>query len=463
MIRRKCRMNKLFGTDGIRGIANAYPITPEVGVALGRAVVHHCGQKGGPRSAVIGRDTRGSGQMLALAVASGILSAGGDTHMVGQIPTPGLAFLTRSFRAGMGIVISASHNPHEYNGFKLFSSEGFKLSEDEERGIEKRIHSSETPPAGIPPGRAKFPEKAWQPYAEYLEKTFPDSLKLKGINLVLDCANGAVFQVAPALFERLGAATVILSAEPDGRNINDHCGSQYPEVLREEVLKTGAQAGLAFDGDGDRLVAVDEKGTTFTGDQLLAICAGMLKGQDGLKNNLVVSTIMSNMGLGFALKEMGIQLATAGVGDRHVMEAMKKRGAILGGEESGHIIFLNHHTTGDGILSALQLLSAMQWFDKPLSELGRMMTVFPQALLNVPVREKREFSAVPGLPDRIRQVEEALGSRGRVVVRYSGTEPLCRVMVEGENREDVERYADEIAGVIGEALSYSNSSDSSVG
>ncbi len=456
-------MTRLFGTDGIRGIANAYPITPVMGVGLGRAVVRLCVQKGVPCSAVIGRDTRASGQMLALAVASGILSAGGDTHMVGQIPTPGVAFLTRSFRAGIGIVISASHNPCEYNGFKLFSSGGFKLSEDEESEIEERIHSSEAAPGGAYPGRAEFPEEAWQQYVEYLEKRLSDPLALKGTRLVLDCANGAAFQTAPVLFERLGASTVILSAEPDGRNINDHCGSQHPELLREEVLKTGAQAGLAFDGDGDRLVAVDEKGSIFTGDQILAICAGMLKGQDGLANNLVVSTIMSNMGLGFALKEMGIQLATTGVGDRHVMEAMKERGAILGGEESGHIIFLNHHTTGDGILSALQLLSAMQWFDKPLSELGSMMTVFPQALLSVPVGEKREFSVVPGLQKLIRRVEGELGSRGRVVVRYSGTEPLCRVMVEGERRDEVEQYAEEIAHAIGKTLTYSNSSDSSVG
>ncbi|MFZ0447654.1 MAG: phosphoglucosamine mutase [Desulfatiglandaceae bacterium] len=456
-------MSNLFGTDGIRGIANAYPITPEVGVRLGRAVVRRCRRKGTPCSAVIGRDTRASGQMLALAVASGVLSAGGNAYMVGQVPTPGVAYLTRSFRAGMGIVISASHNPHEYNGFKLFSSKGFKLSEDEETGIEERIHASEAPHSETHPGRAEFPKETWRQCVGYLERSFPDHLTLKGTKLVLDCANGAAFQVAPALFERLGATAVILSSVPDGININDHCGSQYPEAVREEVLKTGAQAGLAFDGDGDRLVAVDEKGSIFTGDQILAICAGMLKGQDALQNNLVVSTIMSNMGLGFALREMGIQLATTGVGDRHVMEAMKERKAIVGGEESGHIIFLNHHTTGDGILSALQLLSAMQWFDKPLSELGRMMTVFPQALLNVPVREKREFAAVPGLPEVIRHVEEALGSRGRVVVRYSGTEPLCRVMVEGENKDDVERYAEEIAGVIGQALSYSNSSDSSAG
>jgi phosphoglucosamine mutase len=456
-------MNRLFGTDGIRGIANTYPITPEMGIRLGRAVVHRCRQSGAPCSAVIGRDTRDSGQMLALAVASGVLSSGGKAYMVGQVPTPGVAYLTRSFQAGMGIVISASHNPHAYNGFKLFSSEGFKLSEDEETGIEERIHASETEPAGTRPGRAEFAEEAWLQCVEYLERTFPAHLTLKGTRLVLDCANGSSFRVAPALFQKLGATAVTLSARPDGRNINDHCGSQYPEAVREEVLRSGGQAGLAFDGDGDRLVAVDEKGSILTGDQILAICAGMLKGQDALENNLVVSTVMSNMGLGFALKEMGIQLATTGVGDRRVMEAMKERKAVLGGEESGHLIFLNHHTTGDGILSALQLLSAMQWFDRPLSELGGMMTVFPQALRNVPVRERRELSAVPGLLEMIREVEEALAPRGRVLVRYSGTEPLCRVMVEGEKGDEVKRYAGEIADVIEEALGYSNSSDSSAG
>jgi len=441
-------MTRLFGTDGIRGIANRYPITPEMGIHLGRAVVRFCRQMDSPPSVVIGRDTRGSGEMLAFAVASGVLSAGGKTFMVGQIPTPGVAYLVRSLHTGAGVVLSASHNPQEYNGFKLFSCDGFKLSDIEESQIESLILSSKEPPEETSPGRAEGVEKAWQQYMDFLGKTFPSGQTLNGIRLVIDCANGAAFQVAPALLKKLGAAVVTLFARPDGRNINDRCGSQHPEVLQQEVLKTGAKAGLAFDGDGDRLVAVDEKGSVLSGDQILAVCARMLKEQGALKNNLVVSTVMSNMGLRFALKDMGIQHVTTRVGDRYVMEAMKENDAILGGENSGHIIFLNHHSTGDGILSSLQLLSAMLWFEKPLSELGTIMTIFPQALINVPVREKPDFASIPELEKMVQQVEGALGDRGRVLVRYSGTEPLCRVMVEGENRERVEQYAAEIAEKI---------------
>jgi phosphoglucosamine mutase len=269
---------------------------------------------------------------------------------------------------------------------------------------------------------------------------------------VLDCANGATSGIAPALFQKLGAAVTPLFTRPDGININDRCGSQYPEALRNEVLKTGAQAGLAFDGDGDRLIAVDEKGSVLSGDQILAISAWLLKEQGKLRNRVVVSTIMSNMGLQFALKDMGVRHVTTRVGDRFVVEAMKEEGAVLGGENSGHIIFLDHHTTGDGMVSALQLLSAMLRSGRRLSDLGSMMTIFPQVLINVPVRDKPDFAAVPELEKVIRNVEKALGGRGRTLVRYSGTEPLCRVMVEGENGEDVERYAEEIAETIGQAI-----------
>jgi phosphoglucosamine mutase len=452
VIKEKRIVMKLFGTDGIRGIANSFPVTPEVGTSLGRAVVDYCRRTGRPPVVVIGRDTRSSGEMLAFGVAAGVLSTGGEVLFAGPIPTPGVAYLVRHFKAGAGVVLSASHNPCEYNGFKLFSADGFKLSDREEERIEETILSGEQRLGRGDTGRAVMREDARRLYLQFLEKAAARGQSLKGMRLVIDCANGAAFQVAPELFRKLGAAVKVLFVEPDGKNINDRCGSQHPEVLQQEVLKTGARAGLAFDGDGDRLVAVDEKGAVLSGDQIIAICARDLKDQGRLKNDLVVSTVMSNMGLRFALEEMGVQQVTTPVGDRYVMEAMKEKGAILGGEDSGHLIFLDHHTTGDGILSGLQLLAALLRSRKPLSELGRCMTVFPQVLINVRVREKPEIVSVPQLGEVIQRVEGALGDRGRVLVRYSGTEPLCRVMVEGENRDEVEQYAAEIAETIRQAI-----------
>lgn len=456
-------MTRLFGTDGIRGLANSYPITPEMGIKLGRAVVDYCRRNGAPRSVVIGRDTRGSGHMLSYALASGVLSAGATALLAGQVPTPGVAYLVRCLGAGSGIVVSASHNPHDYNGFKLFFAGGIKLSEREEGLMEEIIATSQGPLPGTAAGRAERVENAWRQYADFLTDTFPAHQTLKGVKLVLDCANGATSEIAPGLFQRLGAAVIPLFTRPDGININDRCGSQHPEALRHEVLKTEAQAGLAFDGDGDRVVAVDEKGSILSGDQILAICAWMLNEQGKLRNRMVVSTVMSNVGLQFALKDMGIRHVTSRVGDRFVVETMKEKGAVLGGENSGHIIFLDHHTTGDGMVSSLQLLSAMLLSGKSLSELGGMMTIFPQVLINVPVRDKPDLTTVPELQKVIRKVEKALGGRGRTLVRYSGTEPLCRVMVEGENGEDVKQYAGEIAEAVRRYLGYSNSSDSSAG
>lgn len=456
-------MSRLFGTDGIRGIANRHPVTPEVGVHLGRAVVEFCRRRSREPSVVIGRDTRSSGEMLSFAVAAGVLSAGGKAYMGGVVPTPGVAYLVSHFRAGAGVVLSASHNPHEYNGFKLFSADGFKLSDQEEDRIEEMIRAPEKYLKDGPSGRAEMREDGWRFYMGFLEKTVPGDQPLKGMSVVIDCANGATFQVAPRLFERLGATVTTLFAEPDGKNINEGCGSQHPALLQEEVLKSGASAGLAFDGDGDRLVAVDETGTVLSGDQVIAICAGNLKERGRLKNDLVVSTVMSNMGLRFALKDMGVEHVITAVGDRSVMEAMREKGAVLGGENSGHIIFLNHHTTGDGILSGLQLLTTQLRSGKRLSELASAMTIFPQVLINVPVSRKPDMGSIPEVGAVIQRVEQALGDRGRVLVRYSGTEPLCRVMVEGESGEEVKQYTKEIADTLEKALSYSNSSDSSAG
>lgn len=448
-------MKKLFGTDGIRGVANRYPIEPEFGVRLGRAVVDFCKGQGQRPSLVIGRDTRISGRMLEFSVIAGVLSAGGNVYQAGVLPTPGIAYLTRACGAGAGLVISASHNPYEYNGFKIFSHAGRKLSERLESEIENSILSPSDcrfPEKELPLDETKPLQDAEERYVGFLTSILPENSCGGNMHIVLDCAHGAAYRVAPALFRKLKVKCSILSVTPDGRNINRDCGSEHTEKLRAAVLREGADAGLAFDGDADRLVAVDEKGQILSGDQIMTICAKMLKENDELENNLVVSTVMSNIGFGLALERLGIQHAAASVGDRQVMEAMLERGAILGGEESGHIIFRQHHTTGDGLLSALQLLRAMRIFEQPLSELSKLMTRYPQTLVNVPVKRKDEIADIPQVAKAIANVEDKLDRRGRVLVRYSGTEPLCRVMIEGEDRGAIEKYAAEIAKIIKDEL-----------
>ncbi len=441
-------MTKLFGTDGIRGMANRDPITTEIALKLGRAAIRFCERKGLRPIIVIGRDTRESGKKLERSLVSGVISAGGKAFLTGEIPTPGVAFLTRELGGGAGIVISASHNPHEYNGFKVFSHEGFKLSNGEETEIEDMILSEVTPLPIKHSGHGDIIGDAWKRYVFFLKETLAGNDALKNMKIVIDCANGATWKAGPALFEGLGARIEVLFADPDGKNINLNCGSQYTETLKKKVLETGFDVGLAFDGDGDRLIAVDEKGQVLTGDQVLTICAKMLKNKGQLKNNLVVSTVMSNMGFRFALKDLGIEHASSPVGDRYVMEKMRAKGAVLGGEDSGHIIFFDHHTTGDGLISALQLLAAIKVFDQPLSGLATLMTVFPQTLINVPVKVKPDISGVPELAAVINSIEQKMGERGRVLVRYSGTEPVLRVMVEGEKEKDVERFAGNIAEVV---------------
>jgi phosphoglucosamine mutase len=459
-------MRKLFGTDGIRGIANQDPITPEMGLKLGRAVVQLCTESGAEPFVVIGRDTRISGQMLEHAIVSGVLSAGGDATQVGILPTPAVAYLTKQWNAGGGVVISASHNPYEYNGFKVFTREGYKLSEAVESQTEALMLSPGDLPAAeysVEPGRSETSRRAFNTYLSFLAETFPAGQALDDLKVVLDCANGATYRVAPALFKRLGARVEVIHADPDGRNINQDCGSEHPEYLSQEVLRTKAHLGLAFDGDGDRLIVVDETGRVLTGDQIMAICAKMLKEKGELAPPIVVSTVMSNLGFRFALEGLGLRHISTRVGDRYVMEAMRAEKARLGGENSGHIIFGLHHTTGDGLLSAVQLVLALKTFAQPLSQLSSLMTPFPQTLINVPVRRKPSVETVPEVFEAIKAVEEKLGERGRVLVRYSGTEPVCRVMVEGEEKERVDRYAREIAEVVGKNLAHSNSSDSSEG
>jgi phosphoglucosamine mutase len=389
--------------------------------------------------------------VLEDAVVSGILSMGAEPILVGELPTPGVAFITRDIGADAGIVISASHNPYQYNGFKIFSHEGYKPTDEMESEIEALIlegTSSPLPEVSSKSGEVKSMNEVGQRYLIFLRNTLPEKFTLKDMKVVLDCANGATYRVAPTLLERLDAQVEALFASPDGKNINQGCGSQHPETLRGRVLETGAHVGLAFDGDGDRLIAVDEKGNVLTGDQILAICAKTLKNRAELQNDIVVSTMMSNMGLGMTLKELGIEHVLSKVGDRYVLEEMRARKAVLGGEASGHIVFLQHHTTGDGLLSAMQLLSAVKASGQSLSQLASMMTIFPQTMINVAVKKKPELSSVPALAQIIQQVEKTLGDRGRVLLRYSGTEPVCRIMVEGESQEEIEAHARQIAEVV---------------
>jgi phosphoglucosamine mutase len=444
-------MGTLFGTDGVRGVANEYPMTAEMALKIGRATAHLFKRKGHTPLIIIGKDTRVSGYMLENALVAGICSMGVNALMAGPLPTPGIAFATTSMRADAGIVISASHNPFQDNGIKLFSRDGFKLADEKELEIEELVLSNNLDCLNPSPnelGKAYRIDDAKGRYIVFLKGAFPKDCTLEGTKLVLDCAHGATYKVAPETFFELGAEVTTLFNDPNGENINDHCGSQHPETLAEEVVKQEAAAGFAFDGDGDRCIAVDENGSVLTGDQIMAICANEMKKQGILANNLVVSTVMSNIGFGIALKELGISCLTTKVGDRYVLEEMKAKRASIGGEDSGHIIFLDHHTTGDGIITALQVLAAMKRTGKPLSELARVMKVYPQKLINVDVKSKPDLSAVPDIARIIADVEAQLGASGRVLVRYSGTQNMCRVMVEGPTHEQTEHYCRQISQVI---------------
>ncbi|MBN2178865.1 MAG: phosphoglucosamine mutase [Deltaproteobacteria bacterium] len=448
-------MGKLFGTDGVRGVANEYPMTSEMALKIGMATAHLFKRSGHQPRIIIGKDTRISGYMLEHALVSGICSMGVDAYLVGPMPTPGVAFLTNSMRADAGIVISASHNPFQDNGIKIFSSDGYKLPDEKELEIEDMVLSdtmTELHPSPRELGKAFNIEGARGRYIVFLKNTFPKEYTLEGMKIVLDTSNGATYRIGPKPFFEMGAEVHSIFSDPNGENINDECGSQHPEKLAEEVVKRGAHVGFAFDGDGDRLIAVDEKGGVLTGDQVIAICAKVMKEEGTLTNNLVVDTVMSNIGLGLALKDLGIEKATAPVGDRYVLEMMKEKGSSLGGEDSGHIIFLNHHTTGDGIISALQVLAAMKHEGKPLSELAGIMRVFPQKLINIDVKSKPDISTIPEIASVIEGVEEKLGDRGRVLVRYSGTQNMCRVMVEGPTDEETARFCETIADVVKEKL-----------
>ncbi|HPI93136.1 MAG TPA: phosphoglucosamine mutase [Deltaproteobacteria bacterium] len=448
-------MGRLFGTDGIRGVANVHPMTSEMALKVGRAIAYLSRREGHTPRILIGKDTRVSGYMLESALVSGICSMGADALMVGPMTTPGVAFLTVSMRADAGIVISASHNPYQDNGIKIFSRDGFKLPDSKEEEIEKVILSDDLSEFHAEPevvGKAYRIDDARGRYIVYLKRSFPEDCSLEGMKIVLDCANGATYRIAPEVFFELGAQVIPLFHEPDGKNINLGCGSQHPEGLAYEVVKNGADAGFAFDGDGDRVIAVDEKGDVLTGDHILALCALAMKRQGTLKNNLLVTTVMANLGLKTAMKEHDIDMSFTQVGDRYVLEEMLKKGSVIGGEQSGHIIYLNHHTSGDGIISALQVLRSMKTENRKLSELSKVMKVFPQKLINIDVKSKPDLDTIPEVKAAIEEVEAVLGEKGRVLVRYSGTQKMCRIMVEGPTEHETELYCTRIAGIIADRI-----------
>jgi len=430
---------KLFGTDGVRGRANYHPMTVEVAMLLGKAVAKVLRRHDGKHRVVIGKDTRLSCYMFENALVAGLNSMGVDTLMVGPFPTPGVAFITRAYRADAGIVISASHNPFYDNGIKIFTADGFKLPDSVEEEMEVMIASNDFDelPKDAEVGRNKRIADADGRYIEFIKATFPKGKTLKGLRIFLDCANGAAYRVAPLAFWELDAQVLVTGNEPDGVNINDQCGSLHPSVIQKGVIEHKADLGIALDGDGDRVIMVDEKGHLVDGDTLLAICAHELKRRGLLKNDRVVATVMTNFGVVKFLESLGVEVFLSKVGDRYVIQNMLTHKAFLGGEQSGHLIFLDHNTTGDGIVSALQMMRIMIESESTLSDLASCVKKFPQALLNVPVTKKIPMGELKKVQQVVSEVEKELGDRGRVLVRYSGTENLCRVMVEGPKKHRV--------------------------
>ena len=449
---------RLFGTDGIRGIANCDPMTPEMSLKLGKALTYilKMEKKDSKRTRiVIGKDTRLSGYMFEQAMSAGIISMGADVLLVGPLPTPAISFLTVSMRADAGVVISASHNPFVDNGIKFFDRFGFKLPDKKELEIEELVLSDRINRLNVPPsdiGKAWRLDDAQGRYVVFVKNTFPKDLTLEGLKIILDCANGAAYKVSPIVFQELGAEVITIGVRPDGKNINTDCGSINPELLKRKVKETGADLGIALDGDADRVIFCDEKGDEVDGDIVIAITADEMIRNNKLQKNTVVTTIMSNMSLETFIREKGGIVIRTPVGDRYVVEEMRIRGCNFGGEKSGHMIFLDHTTTGDGTLAALQLLAVMKRKEKKLSELAKIIELYPQVLLNVKVREKKPFQDIPQLEDLLLLSEQRLKERGRINLRYSGTESLARIMVEGENEALVYEVAEEIAYRIQQAI-----------
>lgn len=443
-------MTRLFGTDGVRGVANK-DLTPELAYKLGRAGAHVLAGDNVPKRLVVGRDTRVSGDMLEAALAAGICSTGVDVLTVGVIPTPAIALLTRELNAAGGVVISASHNPVEDNGIKFFGPSGYKLTDEKEQQIEQLLTDSSTQlpsPVGAGVGRIQRVTDADDRYIDFLKGTVTGDFN--GLKIVVDCANGAAYRVAPRVLEELGARVIPIFNTPDGGNINAGCGSTHPEKLQDAVVHHGADLGLAHDGDADRLIAVDHRGNLVDGDQIMVICARHLKAQNRLPKNTVVVTVMSNLGLHLAMREAGIEVLQTKVGDRYVLEELLHSGAVLGGEQSGHILFLDHSPTGDGVLTALQLLTVVKSTGCNLAELAGQMERLPQLLENVRVADKHQVMTSPALKESIAQMEKRLAGKGRVLVRPSGTESLVRVMAEGRDMEQLEAVVGELVNLIKE-------------
>lgn len=439
---------RLFGTDGVRGTAGVFPITPAIVLKLGQALGHVLRKKDNEMpKVVIGKDTRLSGYMVEQCLSAGLNSMGVSVQLVGPLPTPGIGFLATNMRADAGIVISASHNPYHDNGIKIFGSDGYKISDEMESEIEALVLDEDMTPllkSHDKIGRTKRIDDALGRYLVFVKNTFPLDMDLVGVRIVLDCANGAAYKVAPLVFEELGAEVIVIGNKPDGFNVNRKSGALYPEAVCEAVKQYRADIGICLDGDADRVILSDEKGQVVNGDHILAICALQLKEEDRLKNNTVVATHMSNIGLDQYLKSNGISLERVGVGDKYVMEKMRKDQLSLGGEQSGHIIFLDHSTTGDGMVAALKVLEASLKNKKKISGLKSSMKDYPQVLKNLRINERVPFETLPGYFEMVSDIEKQLRSRGRIFVRYSGTEPLIRVLIEAENLDLAQKCCDQV-------------------
>lgn len=452
--------HRLFGTDGIRGPANKFPMTPDIVLKVGQAMGYLLRQmprrKGDKRRVLIGKDTRLSGYMLEQALSSGLNSMGVGVQLTGPLPTPGIGFLARNMRVDAGIIISASHNAYYDNGIKIFGADGFKIPDSMEKEIERLVFMEDLTAhlaQGEDIGRARRIDDAAGRYIVYAKNTFPLTQSLEGMRVVLDCANGAAYKVAPAIFSELGADVIVLGDQPNGQNINDKAGALFPIRTCEAVVRYRADVGISLDGDADRVIMVDEKGEIVNGDHILAICAIHMAAKKTLKKNTIVATQMSNVGLDLAMKRQGIQVVRTDVGDKNVVEAMRQNDFNLGGEQSGHIIHLDHSTTGDGCVAALNVLAVTQSEGKPLSQLRMIMQDVPQVLINTRVSKRKDLNAVPGYDKLIQDIQKKLGSEGRLLVRFSGTEPVVRVLVEGPDKNAIGRYAEEIASLLQQELS----------
>jgi phosphoglucosamine mutase len=441
----------LFGTDGMRGVANLEPMTGATVMRLGMAIAARLRQPGRHTRIAIGKDTRLSGYMFESALAAGIVAMGADVWLTGPLPTPGIAFITASMRCDAGVVISASHNPFEDNGIKVFARDGYKLPDQVEAEIEALMNGTELDGLRAAPsdvGYSRRIDDSRGRYVVYCKSTFPTELTLDGLTIVVDGAHGAAYRVGPAVFEELGAKVIAIHTKPDGKNINAKAGALYPQTMCEAVRNHGAQIGIAFDGDADRLIVCDEKGTVVDGDVVMALCATRMLADKRLVKDTLVTTVMSNIGLERAIRSAGGQVVRTQVGDRYVVEEMRKHGYNFGGEQSGHLVFMDHATTGDGIVAALRVLAIMVREGRPLSELANVMTRTPQVLVNLTVDKKVPLDELPAVKKMIADVEKQLGEDGRVLVRYSGTESKVRVMIEGLDEARIKTWADDIAAAL---------------